>query len=266
MSTLPAFLARLRPAARHTPMLLAALLAVAVPCARADEVRVLAAGAAKMALERIAPAFEKATGHTVRASFDTVGAQRDRVLRAPAGTVADVVVLSTTALDDLRRGGRLAAGSDVGIGAVAVALAIPAGAALPDISTPQGLAQALSDAPSIAYADPARGATAGTHFNRVLDQLKLRDRLQGKLTVLPFGVDVIKAVSEGRFALGVSQSSEILQHEGVRFAGALPPPYALTTRYAAAPASAQPAALALLQFLDGAGAREEFKRTGFLPE
>ncbi|HZY20147.1 MAG TPA: substrate-binding domain-containing protein [Ramlibacter sp.] len=237
-----------------------------LPSAWADEVRVLAAGAAKMAIERLAPAFERETGHQLRATFDTVGAQRDRVLAAPTGTAADVVVLSAAALADLRRGERLAPGPTVDIGLVAVALAVPASAAAPDISTPQALDEALRTTPSIAYADPARGATAGTHFARVLDQLALRGALQGRLTVLPFGVDVIRAVSEGKFAMGVSQSSEILQHEGIRLVGPLPPPYALTTRYAAAAASDRAAARELLRYFAGPAAQQAFRATGFLPE
>src|SRR6185312_13579591 len=48
--------------------------------ARADMVRVLAAGAAQGALLKLEPAFKSATGHTIDGAFDTVGALRDRVL------------------------------------------------------------------------------------------------------------------------------------------------------------------------------------------
>ena len=234
--------------------------------AQADEIRVLAAGAAKAAVERLAPEFARQTGHTVRAGFDTVGAQRERVLQAAPGEAADVVILSASAIARLRSAGRLASAETADIGVVAVALAVPQGAAVPDISTPAALRRALLAAPSIAYADPARGATAGTHFDKVLDRLELRPRLQARITVLPFGVEVIKDVSTGKYALGVSQSSEILQHEGITLVGALPAPFALTTRYTAALASAQPAARQLLQFLGSPAAVEQFRRTGFLPE
>src|SRR5437764_615729 len=83
---------------------------------------------------------------TVRASFDTVGAQRDRVLQAAPGAVADVVVLSDAALDQLRAAGKLAA-APVAIGDVSVSLAAPAGGALPDISDATHLRQALLAAP-----------------------------------------------------------------------------------------------------------------------
>lgn len=255
----------LRSTARPWAMALVALCGVG-PLAHADEIRVLAAGAAKAALERMAPEFQAASGHTLRASFDTVGAQRDRVLAAAAGEAADLVVLSDSAIAQLRAANRLDDSRPLPIGRVAVSLAVRSGSPLPDISTPEALKQTLLKAPSLAYADPARGATAGTHFDKVLVQLGLREALQPRLHVLPFGVDVIKDVSTGRYALGVSQSSEILQHDRIAMVGPLPPPFALTTGYSAAVTSSQPAAQQLLQFLGTPAAMRRFRDTGFLTE
>ncbi|MCG2591950.1 substrate-binding domain-containing protein [Ramlibacter sp. XY19] len=243
---------------------LVAALAFPATGAHADEVRVLAAGAAKHALEEIAPAFERASGHTLRAGYDTVGTQRDRVLQAAPGAVADLVVLSDAALQQLRVADRLQPRAAVGIGRVVVALAAPAGTSpLPDISDAAHLRAALQAAPSIAYADPARGATAGTHFAKVLDALDLRAELAPRLTVLPFGVDVINAVAAGKFALGVSQSSEIMAAQGVRFVGGLPAPHAQATGYGAALASGSGAAVALLEFLATPAAQSAWRASGF---
>jgi molybdate transport system substrate-binding protein len=251
------------PARRLAPIALCAMLfATHAP---ADEVRVLAAGAAKHAIETIAPAFARASGHTVRASFDTVGAQRDRVLQAAPGAAADVVVLSEAAIQQLHDAGKLAGGAPLPVGQVSVSLAVPAGQPLPDISDAAHLRSALLAASSIAYADPARGATAGTHFARTLDALGLRDAVAPKATVLPFGVDVIEAVAQGRYALGVSQSSEISNHAGVRMVGPLPPPHAQGTRYAAARTSDSAAARALLDHLRTPEAQQAFRDSGFGP-
>jgi molybdate transport system substrate-binding protein len=247
--------------------LLTALLVLGLaPGAQAAEIRVLAAGAVKAAMEQVAPQFERATGHTVHASYDTVGAQRDRVLKADAGAVADVVILSDSAIAQLRSASRLTGAAALPIGQVAVSLAVPHGAPVPDISSAAALKQALENAPTLAYADPARGATAGTHFDKVLQQLGLKDSLAARITVLPFGVDVIKDVSVGKYAVGVSQSSEILQHEGITMVGPLPAPYALTTGYSAAAASALPAAQALLDFLAQPPALQRFRASGFLAQ
>lgn len=240
------------------------LVALATPWALADEIRVFAAGAAKHAVEALAPAFQKATGHTLRASFDTVGALRDRVLQASPGELTDVVILSDAALASLRAAGRLTGTPAHGIGRVVVALAVKQGASAPDLSNAEALRQTLLAAPSLAYGDPARGATAGTHFARTVDALELREALREKTTVLPFGVDVIAGVAEGRYALGVSQSSEIMQHTGILYAGALPAPYGLSTGYGAALASQSPAAEQWLVFLDSEESTREFARNGFV--
>jgi molybdate transport system substrate-binding protein len=149
---------------------------------------------------------------------------------------------------------------------VPVSLAVPQGTPVPDIASPEALKQALLRARSIAYADPARGATAGTHFAKVLDTLGVRASLQTRITVLPFGVEVIRDVSTGKYALGVSQSSEILQHPGITMVGPLPAPLALSTGYAAAQSSELAAAGLLMQFLAGDKAMQQFRLTGFLAE
>jgi molybdate transport system substrate-binding protein len=240
-----------------------ALAGAAVTHAAADTVRVVAAGAVKHAVETLAPAFERATGHKLAATYDTVGAQRDRILAVAPGEAGDVVLLSQAALDQLRAAGRFAAPDSVPLGRVLVALAMPAGQAAPDISDPQRLRLALLAAPSIAYADPARGATAGTHFARVLDALQVREVLAPRLTVLPFGVDVIEAVAQGKYALGVSQSSEIMGHAGVRFVGPLPPPYEQSTEYGGALLRDGAAGRALLEFLARVEGLEPFRASGF---
>ena len=243
-----------------------ALLAVLSSLAQADNIRVLAAGAAKAAVERIAPEFTRQTGHTLNATFDTVGAQRDRVLNGEPGAVADLVILSNAAISQLRSAARLTQGSAQDIGVVSVSLAVPQGAPVPNISSPEALKRALLAAPSIAYADPARGATAGTHFAKVLDTLGLSQTLQARISVLPFGVEVIKDVSHGKYALGVSQSSEILQHPGITMVGPLPTPLALSTRYSAAQTSDQTAAGVLMTYLASEAALKHFRATGFLAE
>ena len=144
--------------------LIALVIAVSASLASADEVRVFAAGAAKHAVDALAPLFQQATGHTLRTNYDTVGALRDRVLQAPAGEAADIVILSDTALATLKAAGRLNATPAQSIGRVVVALAVKQGAAIPALSNANDLRQALLAATSIAYGDPARGATAGTHF------------------------------------------------------------------------------------------------------
>lgn len=230
----------------------------------AQEFKVFAAGAAKEVVIRIAPEFAKATDIKIAAVYDTVGALRDRLLQ---GEKADVAILSNAALDTLETRNLIAAGSRRSLGSVAVALAIRKGAFTPDISTPEALKKVLLGVKSISYADPEHGATAGTHFAKVLDRLGIRARIADRLSVLPFGVDVIQAVADGRFELGVSQSSEILLHPGVSLVGRLPEPYALVTSYAAAVLNGASAnARKLVDFLQTYAGKDALVEAGFSSE
>lgn len=235
-------------------------LAFAAPVARADAVVVYAAGAAREAVLRLVPIVAQATGDEIVPTFDTVGALRDRVL---AGERPDVVVLSAAAVDTLVSRGAVARDSVRPVGDVVVGLAVRRGAPLPDISTPEALARTLVGAPSIAYADPARGATAGTHFAAVLDRLGVRADVAPRASVLPFGVEVVEAVAQGRVALGVSQSSEIVQHPGVSYVGGLPSPHALATGYALAPLSGRASGARVAAVLAGPLGLAAFRETGF---
>jgi molybdate transport system substrate-binding protein len=166
----------------------------------------------------------------------------------------------------LQQAGKLAAGPIIELGSVSVALAVRKVEAVPPdaVSTTEALRRTLLAANSVAHADPARGATAGAHFAGVLQRLGIAAEVAPRLTVLPFGGDVIEGVAQGRFEIGVSQSSEILAHPGVTLLGSLPEPLARRTHYAVAKAAgAGAAADAFIAFLRGAQGQAAFAATGF---
>jgi molybdate transport system substrate-binding protein len=239
------------------PALLCLVFATTV---QAAEVRVFVAGAAKAAYEMLAPDYQRATGNTLRAEFDTVGALRDRVL---AGAPVDVVMLSSAAVDALAQKGFVAAPMRSDVGIVVAGLAVKRGAPVPDISTEAALRQTLLSATTISHADGARGATSGLHFSKVIDAMGLREALAPRITVLPFGVDVIHGVANGTYALGVSQSSEIVPLPDVTFVGGLPAPYSLRTVYSVAAVGSSEAGQQLLRFMQSDAARAKFAAAGF---
>ena len=234
----------------------------------AADVTVLAAGAAKALVERIETPFTQTTGHRIKATFDTVGAQRERVEK---GERPDVVILSSAAIAQLNKLGLIDVASIRDIGDVQVGIAVSASVGdadrknrpLPDISTADALRVTLLAAKSIAYADPARGATAGAHFAKVLVELGIHDNVSRRVTVLPFGVEVIEAVAAGKYELGVSQSSEIVQHKGVRYLGPLPPPHQLATRYQVAVIKGSTLGASLAEFTQTSAGRQASEASGF---
>jgi molybdate transport system substrate-binding protein len=239
-------------------VLAGALAAPALNARAQTPLVVFAAGAVKAAVEKLLPRHDGAA----EARYDTVGALRDRAL---AGERADIVLLSDAALDALARAGRLHAASRIAIGRTGVGLAAPLGrsAALRDEAD---LVALLRASPRIGYADPARGATAGTHFARTLERLNLTGPLAERLKVFPFGVEVIAAVGRGELDLGVSQATEIVAHPEVAFVGLLPDPHQIWTVYGvAATAEPSPAIRRALDLFTSDAAKAEFARIGFAP-
>ncbi len=235
--------------------------------AAAEEVLVFAAGAVqKPVAEMIAELAKLRPDVKVMAVYDTVGALRDRVL---AGENPDLLLLSEAALKALGEKGRLARGQYRPIGRTVAGLCAPKASPEIDISTPEKLKAALLAAPSIVHADPARGATSGAHFRKVLGELGILDAIAAKITVIPFGGEIAPRVAKGEFALGATQASEIVTVDGVRYLGPLPDPHGLVTVYGLAtvkglrmPDSAGADLAVLLMQENGAAA---FKRAGFTP-
>lgn len=229
----------------------------------AEEVRVLAAGAVQRAVNDIVAEFRVTNpGHTLVIAFDTVGALRDRAL---GGEIADVVLLSEAGLKALGDRGRLVDGRIVRLGATEVGICVQVGTPALDLTSPDKLKATLLAATSIVHADPARGATAGSHFRKLLGVLGLENELAGRISVVPFGGDIAKDVAAGKFALGVSQLTEIRTVSGVR-GYPLPEPHSLKTVYGYG--LGRPpgeGASAFLSILTGERGRAAFERSGFMP-
>jgi molybdate transport system substrate-binding protein len=234
--------------------------AVAAKHAAAETLIVFAAGAVKAAVGELIPVFEAAGGDKIQPQYDTVGALRDRAL---AGEAAHVVLLSAPAIAAIGDRGLLVAGTRQPVGRTGIGLAGPLGSAT-RIATPADFVAVLKNAKSIGYADPARGATAGTHFSKVLAELGLAEPLKDRLKLYPFGVETIAAVAKGELEIGVSQATEIVAHPGeVAFLGLFPEPYNIWTPYEAAALRDTPAARRLLALLSSDCARNAFARSGF---
>jgi molybdate transport system substrate-binding protein len=234
--------------------------------ADAAEVRVYAAGAVQKGVQALAADFEAKTGHTIIATFDTVGSLRDKVL---AGDSPHIVIVSAPALKALDEKGRLQAGSRTDIGKTGVGLMGHPDAhrnSLVDIATPDKLKGVLLAAKSIAHADPARGATAGTHFRKIIGELGIAETLAPRITVVPFGGAIAEQVAAGAFEIGVSQATEIVPNPNVRFLGFLPDPLQLWTVYGAAGvAPADAASRDFMAVLSSPAGQAAFAKIGFRP-
>ncbi len=216
----------------------------------------LAAGAIKSAVEHLLASGAWA-GPPPVIHYGTAGALRDRVL---AGEPADVVVTSEEHL------AKLPARAVLPLGAAGTGLALRDGAPRRSIATPEALKETLLAAASIAWADPASGATGGRHFAKVIADLGIEAEIRAKSRLFDFGVEAVAACGRGEAELAVSQATEIAGRPGVSFLGLFPPPYDLSTAYAAGALTETPAARALLDLLGSGPARAALAEIGFTPK
>jgi molybdate transport system substrate-binding protein len=190
--------------------------------------RILAGGAAQPLVERLRPTLDFAVDST----FSAVGAMRDKLL---AGEPADLVILSRALVEGLAESGHVVASSMADVARVATAVAVRAGDRAPAIGDKTELAAALEAADEIHFPDPAL-ATAGIHFAKVMRELGVWGRVQGRLKLAPNGNTAMRALaaSTTRRPIGCTQETEIRATPGIALVGPLPPGCDLTTVYTAA--------------------------------
>lgn len=230
--------------------LLSSIFLLAAPVVQADEVRVVSSGGFAPAYKALAPAFEKATGHTLVSAWgpsmgETKNAIPQRLARQEP---IDVVIMVGSALDQLVARGQLDGATRTVLASSRIALAVRRGAAQPAITTVEQLKDALLAAKSIAYSDSA----SGVYLSQVLfPRLGLSEALKGKARMIP-AEPVGQVVARGEAELGFQQLSELQHIDGIDVVGLIPEAAQEVTLFSAAvvqgAAHAQ-AGQALIRFL-----------------
>ena len=101
------------------------------------------------------------------------------------------------------------------------------GAPHPDISSVEAFKRTLLNAKSIAYIDPASGATSGIHLAQALEKLGIAAELKPKIRLIspPAGqssVRVGEVVQRGEAEIGMQPISELMEVDGIEIVGPLP--------------------------------------------
>ncbi|WP_322024820.1 substrate-binding domain-containing protein [Burkholderia sp. BCC1977] len=178
-------------------------------------------------LARLADAYEHETG--ARVSITSVGGV-DAARRVRGGEPFDFVVLASDAIERLAADGHVDAGSRVDVARSGIAVAVPTGAARPDIGTETALRDAILRAGRIGYST----GPSGTHLNRLFARWGIADAIAPRLVQAPPGVPVGRLIASGDVELGFQQLSELLHVPGIDLAGTLPDAVQAVTVFAAA--------------------------------
>ena len=245
------------------PILSLLLITLFGPSAFAENLKVYAAAAFKSPLAEIVNQYETATGHKVTFVLDTAGATEQKFRGDPE---AVLLITTLTVINDAEKMGRLEDGSTYRLGDSLAGIAFPPGSAKPDVSTPEKLKAALLAAKRVAFSDPARGATVGIHFMKVIESLGVKDEVLRKSTVARDGIETMRLVLEEKIDIGITQISEILQASHDAVAGPFPKEFELATTYALwYRNNISPAAKAFVTLLTSPASRTKLEANGIRP-
>ena len=225
------------------------------------DIKVLTTGAFKQVVAALVPEFERTTGHKIALDNGTVGQLQKRV---DGGEAFDVLVLSPRGIEDYIKQGKIVAGSNANLARVGVGVMTRAGAAKPDVSTVEAFKQALLNARSVGYIDPASGGSSGIYVAGLLERLGIIDRIKPKAK-LQSGGHVSDLVKAGEAEIGIHQISEIVGQPGVTLIGPLPNDIQNYTTYAVGLSSAckaPDAARGFIKLLTGPAAAAALKSKG----
>jgi molybdate transport system substrate-binding protein len=212
-------------------------------------------------MDKLIPRFERASGHKVSISYDPAKVMMERIAR---GETADLAILGGSAIADLERAGKIAAGSTRVVASCGVGIAVKAGAPKPDIGTVEAFKRALLAAKSIAYTQ--QGAS-GIYFSELIERLGIADPVKARAVRQPGGL-IGELVAAGKAELAVQQIPELMAVRGIELAGPLPKEIQQTTVSSAgvfAGSNEPAAARALLDFLTTPASAAVLRAKGLEP-
>jgi molybdate transport system substrate-binding protein len=234
--------------------------------ARADEIRVVTSGAFTAAYLELVPEFERAAHHTVVTQYGgSMGGAPDAIPnRLARGERFDVVIMASSALDDLIKQGKVVAGSRVDLVRSSIGMAVRAGAPRPDISSVEALTRTLLNAKSIAYSSSASGVYLSTEL---FPRLGIASAIAARSTRIE-SEPVGEVVARGGAEIGFQQISELRPVKGIEIVGPLPPGAQRITVFSAGVvvgAASPDAARALIAFLAAPAAAPAIRKSGLEP-
>jgi molybdate transport system substrate-binding protein len=244
--------------------------ALAMAPAKAAELKVLAGGSIAGPLNELKSQFEQATGHKLIIHFDSTPnlikliTSKTLIEQLSGHPPFDLGVVPVDVFKDADAKARFVPGPTIDIARVGYGVAVRAGAAKPDISTPDALKQTLVKAQSIATL-PA--SAAGAYVLSVFARLGIGEEIKAKIKAQASPADIPQAVAKGEAELGVFLTN-VLIAPGVELLGSFPAELQQELLFTAAVAQASKeadAAKALIAFLRSPAATAVIKARGMNP-
>jgi molybdate transport system substrate-binding protein len=162
--------------------------------------------------------FTKKTGIMVDAKFPNFAASRDNIVK---GEPFDVGIVEFPHDADVIASGNVVPSSEVLIANGWMAVAVKKGAPKPDISTPAAVKRMLLNAKSIAYPDPAQGAS-GLNIQTMLRKLGIEDAMKAKTKTTRGGPQAMALAASGEVEIGMTYHIGMYGNDKIDIVGTLP--------------------------------------------
>ena len=239
---------------------IAALLAAA--SISAAEIKVLASNGVREALNELAPAFERESGHKLAFGFAGAAALKRRI---EGGEAFDLAIIDRAGIEDLAKQGKVDGASRAAIARSGVGIGIRAGAPRPDIGTADALKRTLLAAKSISW---AKEGQSGMYFAGMLERIGIAGEIRPKAELVGSSAEAGKLVAAGKIEFAVGLLNELMVAPGVEVLGPLPSELQNYTAFHAGVgvgSKDSSAAKALIKFLTTPAAGAVFKAKGQEP-
>jgi len=213
-------------------------------------------------MEELKPEAERAIGHPLAVEYNSTLAVKKKI---EGGEAFDATLITTEAVADLIKQGKLAANSRAELARSELGIGIRAGAPRPDIRTVDGLKHALREAKVITY--PQDGASRG-YIEMMFDRLGMAAEVKPKIVLAPGSGPATESVAAGKATFVITLFSEIVPIQGVEILGPLPGEYQSDIKFAAgvsANARNPEAAKALIAFWKDSKTAAVLKAKGLEP-
>jgi molybdate transport system substrate-binding protein len=234
-------------------------ICLATASAESSPIRVLVSNGLKASMEDLNTSCGANLGHPLDIRYNSTASVKKSI---EAGERFDVTMITTEAIEDLVKQGKLAGDTKTSIGRSELGIGIKSGAPRPDIKTVDGLKKALREVKSITY--PQDGASRG-YIEKMFERLGIAAEVKPKIILAAGSGPATQSVADGNAGFVITLFSEILPIKGVDILGALPREFQSDIKFSAATSTAvsdKPAAKALIACVTGPAATPVLKAKG----
>ena len=228
----------------------------------AAEYRLYAAAGIKIPLIALSQTYQTESGHSIVYDFDTAGAAEKKFLADPN---ASFLITTKPRIDKAIASNLLTNGQAIHLVDTAAGIA-SSQAVKPVVRNGADLKVALLSAKKIAFSDPARGATVGLHFVKVIRELGIEQEVMAKAVVARDGIETMRLIQSKTVDIGITQMSEVVQADRTTLVGPFPKEFELVSQYVLWYKTTGDAGIdAFVKLLTSARAAGIFAQEGLLP-